>query len=214
MKERVFHAYSALHNDGQQVSREGESFHGSQYVDEFFGAWEKIDEYYSKNPKQELTFLEVGAYRGLWGIAFSIYCNVNAIEGKYVTVTDLIHDSHNINLLKSLNYNLSLGVQCALVNENTYNENIKDTVTSILPNYDIVLIDAGHLYDDVINDTNKFSDLANDILLFHDIRPKNPPEGGLVYVWPALQELGMTLDEEIVADEKRMGIGIKYINNA
>lgn len=211
MKERVFSAYMALHNNGLQIPTEGESFHGSQYVDEFFQAWESIHNYMSKHPRKEITFLEIGSYRGLWGIAFGIYCNILGIKGDYVSVTDLSDDDSNNHLLKSLRYIHSLGHNVSLINKNTYDETVLDDVLKFHKSYDIVFIDAGHLYDDVVNDTKKFAPLADDILIYHDIRPKNPVKEGLVHVWPALQDLGIELDEEIVTDEKRMGIGIKYI---
>ena len=58
------------------------------------------------------------------------------------------------------------------------------------------------------NDIDKFSSLATDMLMFHDIRPFETNEHCGVY--QAIQDSNSVLDEEIsVADE--MGIGIKYI---
>jgi hypothetical protein len=74
--------------------------------------------------------------------------------------------------------------------------------------YDIVFIDAGHKYHEAKNDIDKFSSLATDMLMFHDIRPFVTNEHCGVY--QAIQDSNIVLDEEIsVADE--MGIGIKYI---
>jgi hypothetical protein len=214
MKELVFSAYSALHNEGREISKSGEIFHGSQYSEEFFRAWDSIHNHISKLDKKEITFLEVGAYRGVWGIAFGIYCNLVGKRGHYVSVTDLSHDVNNTHLLKSIKYIHSLGHNVALINKNTYDDSVVSDVTSIKESFDIVFIDAGHLYDDVVNDTQKFAPLADEILMYHDIRPKVPVKEGLVHVWPALQDLGIELDEEIITDEKRMGIGLKYKNNA
>jgi hypothetical protein len=60
-----------------------------------------------------------------------------------------------------------------------------------------------------MSDIKKFSPLAEDILIFHDIRPKqtNPSCG----VYQAILDSNIQLDEEIVTNEGIMGIGIKYI---
>ena len=58
-----------------------------------------------------------------------------------------------------------------------------------------------------MNDIRKFKPLCKDILLFHDIRPKEVNES--IGVYQAIQHSLIDLDEEIVTNESLMGIGIK-----
>ena len=75
--------------------------------------------------------------------------------------------------------------------------------------FDIVFIDAGHKYHEAKNDIDKFSSLAKDILLFHDIRPIQPDNSCGVY--QAIIDSDIVLDREICYNGNIMGIGIKYI---
>jgi hypothetical protein len=71
-----------------------------------------------------------------------------------------------------------------------------------------VFIDAGHKYEEVMNDIRKFNPICEDILLFHDIRPKEVTEN--IGVYQAIQHSYIDLDEELVTNENLMGIGISY----
>ena len=210
MKEQIIKAYSKLHTN-QIVDYAGSkiSFDGSQIMEEFITAWEKIDEYYKTKKPNELSFLEVGAWRGLWGIAFCEYCKLNNIKGKYVTITLIPQDSNNQHLYKSLDYIQESGIPSSLVNLSTLDSDALPKVKDILDSYNIVFIDAGHKYEEVMNDIRKFKPLAKDILLFHDIRPKEANES--IGVYQAINHSLIDLDEEIVTNESVMGIGIKYI---
>jgi hypothetical protein len=210
MKEQIIEAYSKLHSN-QTVDYAGSkiSFDGSQIMDEFITAWERIDSYYKDKNPSELSFLEVGAWRGLWGIAFCEYCKINNIKGKYVTITLIPQDSNNQHLYKSLDYIKESGFPADLINLSTLDSEALPKVKDIIDSYNIVFIDAGHKYEEVMNDIRKFKPLAKDILLFHDIRPKEVNES--IGVYQAIQHSFVDLDEEIVTNERVMGIGIKYI---
>jgi hypothetical protein len=86
-----------------------------------------------------------------------------------------------------------------------------DSLSAVLKHansFNIVFIDADHSYEAVISDISNFANLADDILLFHDIRPKHVMENYGVY--QAITDSGLTLSTEIVTNENGMGIGIIY----
>jgi predicted O-methyltransferase YrrM len=210
MKEQILEAYSKLHPN-QTVDYAGSriSFDGSQILDEFITAWERIDVYYKDKNPTELSFLEVGAWRGLWGIAFCEYCKIKNIKGKYVTITLIPQDSNNQHLYRSLEYIKESGLSADLINLSTLDSEALPKIINIVDSYNIVFIDAGHKYQEVMNDIRKFKPLCEDILFFHDIRPKEVSEN--IGVYQAIQHSCIDLDEEIVTNENVMGIGIKYI---
>lgn len=210
MIDKIIEEYSKLHSN-ETVNYGGSviSFDGSQIISEFESAWEKIDEYVKKNQLVELSFLEVGAYRGLWGIAFAVYCKLNNIKGNYTTVTLIPQDSQNIHLYKTIDYILNCKIPATLINMNTMDDGVEQTVKKISDKFNIVFIDAGHKYEEVMNDIRKFTPMATDILLFHDIRPKEVSSSCGVY--QAIQHSMIKLSEEIITNNNLMGIGIKYI---
>jgi hypothetical protein len=208
--EKILDTYSRLHSPITYSNHNSISFDGSQIQNEFFHTWDLITEFYEKNPKKEISFLEVGAWKGLWGLAFAEFCNIHGIKGKYVTITMVDQDPNNQSLYRSLEYIKSIGVEAHLINENTLSETSLNKVIDCGLNYNIVFIDADHSYNAVMSDIKKFSPLATDLLLFHDIRPKEVSEGFGVY--KAIEDSNIQLDEEIVSIETTMGIGIKYVN--
>lgn len=210
MKEQIIEAYSKLHTN-QTVEYAGSiiSFDGSQIMDEFIQAWTKIDEYYKDKKPNEISFLEVGAWKGLWGIAFCEWCKINNIKGHYTTITLIPQDSNNQYLYKSIDYIKKSGIPSDLIDMSTLDIQAVEKVKESRESYNIVFIDAGHRYEEVMNDIRKFKPLCEDILLFHDIRPKEVNES--IGVYQAIQHSFIDLDEEIVTNETVMGIGIKYI---
>lgn len=202
----IIETYSKILGPVEYKNNSDVSFHGSQKQVEFFKAWDLISEYYNKNKKQELTFLEVGAAEGLWGIAFIEFCKYYQIKGRYVTITWINHDPNpNKNLFRVLNYLNENGIETDLVDgDSTIDENV-DKIKNILSEYDMVFIDASHEYKDVMKDIPNYGSMAKDMLMFHDIRSKI---GG---VYNAIKDSDLQLDEEIIDSEDTMGIGIKYI---
>ena len=198
--------YSDIHTQVNYTNDCEVYFEGSQKPCEFFKAWDLISEYYSINKKQELTFLEVGAWKGLWGLAFYEFCKLNNIKGHYVTATWIDHNiGPNTELLKVISYLNKNGMKADLVNGDSTSDECVNKVKSILDSYDIIFIDASHEYEDVMKDISNYGPLAKDLLMFHDIRSKI---GG---VYNAIKDSDMKLDQEIIHSEDTMGIGIKYI---
>lgn len=198
--------YSEVHTPINYTNDCDVSFEGSQKQCEFFKAWDFISEYYSKNKKQELYFLEVGAWKGLWGLAFYEFCKLNDIKGSYTTVTWIDHNvGPNTELLKVISYLNNNGMKADLVDGDSTTEECINKVKSIRSSYDMIFIDASHEYKDVMKDILNYGPIAKDILMFHDIRSKI---GG---VYNAIKDSDLKLDEEIIHSEDTMGIGIKYI---
>lgn len=210
MIDKIIEEYSKIHSN-ENVNYGGSviSFDGSQIISEFQSAWEKIDEYVKQNHLVELSFLEVGAYKGLWGIAFAVYCKLNNIKGNYTTVTLIPQDTQNIHLYKTIEYILNCKIPATLINMDTMDDRVEEKIKEKSDKFNIVFIDAGHKYEEVMNDIRKFRPMATDILLFHDIRPKEVTSSFGVY--QAIQHSMIDLDVEIITNDNLMGIGIKYI---
>lgn len=209
LNQKIIETYSKIHNPVAYTNDNDVSFDGSQIQFEFFTAWDKISEFYLKTKPKKLKFLEVGAWKGLWGLAFSEFCKINDIEGTYLTLTMMDQDPNNQPLYKTLEYINSQNIKANLINLNTLSEQALPEVLSYSDSFDIVFIDAAHDYDSVMSDIKKFSPLAKDILLFHDIRPKQiTPSCG---VYQAILNSDLKLDEEITTNDSLMGIGFIYI---
>ena len=208
-EQNVVDAYSKVHSKVEYTNNTDISFDGSQIQKEFFEAWKEIGSFYSKNKPKQLSFLEVGAWKGLWAIAFCEFCKFHNIEGTYTTITMIDHDPNNRPLFKSLEYVYDNGCTYNLIDLNTFDEKALDEVKTVSDKFDIVFIDAGHKYHEAKNDIDKFSSLAKDILLFHDIRPIQPDNSCGVY--QAIIDSDIVLDREICYNGNIMGIGIKYI---
>lgn len=203
--QNIIDSYSRIHNRVNYTNNCEVSFEGSQKQCEFFKAWESISKYYEKNKKQDLSFLEVGAWKGLWGIAFYEFCKLHNINGHYVTVTWIDHDIQaNKELSKVIAYLNENSLKADLINGDSTSEYCVNAIKDIKANYDIVYIDAAHEYEYVVKDISNYGHLANDMLMFHDIRPEY---GG---VYNAIKDLNVKLDEEIIDANHTMGIGIKY----
>ena len=209
LAQNIINAYSAVHTQQFYTNDDIPSFDGSQRQSEFFKAWDYISKYYSKKKPQTLKFLEVGAWKGLWGIAFIEFCKINKIKGEYVTITMIDHDPNNRPLYNTLSYILDEGFKCHLIDLNTFDPQALNKVQAYSEDYNIVFIDAGHKYEEAKNDIDKFATLATDLLLFHDIRPIETTNNCGVY--EAIQDANIELDIEISVVDSEMGIGIKYI---
>lgn len=184
----------------------GASFNGSQIPDEFFTAWQSIDTYYKTNPSNHISFLEIGAYKGLWALALSEFCKERGLTCEYATVTYMSQDPNNNPLYNVQNYFQESSQSFTLINSPSQDR-------SILPNlkssYNIVFIDGDHSYEMVKEDIAIYAPMATDMILFHDIRPIQPNPACGVYL--AIQDSNLELHEEIVVDGNWMGIGIHYV---
>jgi len=207
----ILNTYSNLHGIVKYENSNLPSFEGSQIQYEFFEAWNRISEYFSDKEISEISFLEIGSWKGLWGIALCEYCKLKNIKGSYVSVTLLEKDQKNLHLYKTFEYLESNGITTKLINGNSLSSETVDIVKKINKPFNIVLIDGSHEYESVISDIKNYSGLTADILLFHDIRPKIANKACGVY--QAIIDYDIKLDDEITVNENIMGIGIKYVNS-
>ena len=215
MFKTICENYSQVHNPVSITNDNSISFDGSQIQSEFFPALEEILNYFKTRAdngikNDEITFLEVGAWKGLWGMAFTEICNQLGVKGKYVTLTMIDQDPNNQPLYKTIDWiNQQPHMTAELIDSDTMAPNALDLVLEKEKSFDIVFIDAGHKYHEVMNDIEKFAPLANEILLFHDIRPINTTVNCGVY--EAIHNSDIKLDKEITVLNDQMGIGIKFI---
>ena len=181
-------------------------YHGSQIKEEFIQAWDKITKII-QNTEGTFTFLEIGAYRGLWPLMLSHVCKSLGKSFEYTTVTWLDQDPNNEGIHKVFDYYKDNNLSYKLVNMDSQTQEARDAVEGF---YDIVFIDADHRYDGVKKDIELYKNLATKALMFHDIRPFfTTPDCG---VYQALLDSDIVLDEEIIVDGGKMGIGFKFIN--
>jgi hypothetical protein len=205
LEQKIIESYSKIQTPISYTNGIDVSFEGSQKQKEFFTAWNLISDFYSKNPVKELSFLEIGAWKGLWGIALAEFCSLKNIKGTYATVTMIDQDPNNQSLFRSLYYINSLNLETHLVNENSLLESSLQKITNYKSQFNIVFIDADHSYEAVISDIKNYAPLAKDMLIFHDIRPSGNS------VEKAINDSNIILNEEIHFGNDGMGIGIKYL---
>jgi hypothetical protein len=208
-KINVLNEYEKIHGPHNIVGDETDmKFHGTQRPWEFFRAWEVIEKYLPDT--DEVSFLEIGAAKGLWSIAFIEMCKLYNKKPVYVTVSMLTGSSlfssdlsWNPTLLNVKKYYEGQYSEWVLFDRNSQTEESKDLVIGIRPKYDFVFIDADHTYNGVFNDTKLYSPLAKSLLIYHDIGP--PYEGSVVR---AIKDSGIELHHKIMAPNTGEGIGI------
>jgi hypothetical protein len=209
---------------------EGRDYSDSQNREEFLEAWDYIYDTISKLEKRKITFLEIGADKGLWSIIFFAVCKELGKEPSYTTAT-LIDDnnshyegfgfsmnnflnysSRNLNIFKVQSFFSQFDYDYNIINGRSQDETVYNQIISIESKYDLVFIDGDHTYDGVKKDIELYSPLCNGLLIFHDILPKER-KNHYVQVYPAIIDSGLVLDIEFIHDNNLMGIGIKnYLN--
>ena len=212
MFKTICENYSLVHNPVTITNDDSISFDGSQIQSEFFPTLvEIVNNFKLKGHyNDELTFLEVGAWKGLWGMAFVEICKELGVKGKYITLTMIDQDPNNQPLYKTIDWiNQQPNMTAELIDSDTMAENALDLVLEKGKSFDVVFIDAGHKYHEVMNDIEKFAPLADSMLLFHDIKPINTTVNCGVY--EAICNSDIKLDKEISVLNDQMGIGIKFI---
>lgn len=209
-KENLLSVYREIHGDSGVVTGEENHmlFHGTQRPYEFFRAWKIIQSYFPKG--KNVSFLEIGAAKGLWSIAFIEMCKLYNKVPTYVTVTlldapGLFHSdlSWNPTLKNVKEYYKDQCKDWVLLDENSQTEEAREKVIGVLPKYDFVFIDADHSYAGVYKDVELYSSLADSLLIFHDI---GPPYGDSVV--RAINEHEIRLDHKIIGKGSAEGIGI------
>lgn len=174
-------------------------YDGSQNRKEFLDCLCYLNQRISEIDTVDVAFLEIGAFKGLWAIAFKVLCEQNNKRPFYTTVTWLAHNPENKSLLRVRDYYLAEKLSFRLIDGNSSDKSIVQEASS--GSYYFVLIDGDHSYNAVRNDIANYMPLAKRFLCFHDI---NTQKCG---VRKAINKSGIKLNIEI-SHGNIMGIGI------
>ena len=204
----------------------GQDYSDSQNKYEFLEAWDYIYDKIGKLEKRKITFLEIGADKGLWSIMFFSVCKDLNKEPSYTTVT-LIDDNNkhyegfgfsmdnflnysnrNLNIFKVQSFFSQFDYDYNIINGKSQDNKIYQEVIDTNTVYDLVFIDGDHTYEGVKKDIELYSPLCSGLLIFHDILPKEK-KNHYVQVYPAIADSELKLDIEFIHDGNLMGIGIK-----
>lgn len=191
----------------KHISTNTDDYDGSQKKEEFAECIEYLDRRISEIAETDLWFLEIGAYRGLWALAFKVLCEKHGKTPNYATVT-WIDDNpeNNKDLFRVQKYYESEGLFFGIVDGDSTSPESLARVTKMQDAYQFVFIDADHTFEAVTKDIQNYAALATHILMFHDINTKSfqsKPCG----VSKAIEKSGIPLNLRISYDNV-MGIGI------
>lgn len=184
------------------ISPDTEKYDGSQNKAEFNDCIEYLDRRIREIDDKEIWFLEIGAYKGLWALAFNILCNENNKIPRYVTVTWVSQDSNNQDLFKTQEYFRENGLFFKLIDADSTLEASLQRVTKVKESYHFVFIDGDHAFPSVMKDIKNYAPMASNLLIFHDINTKD------CGVHKAIQKSGIRLNLRISYSDA-MGIGIQ-----
>ena len=184
-------------------------FHGSQVLEEFALTWYHIMEKIENFEKKEITFLEIGAYKGLWPLMFAKVCKRYNKTPKYTTVTMIEQDLANHSLSNVQNYYKNNKLEFNLIDANSNLLSTKKEVLKYNDKFDLVFIDADHRYEYAKKDIELYSPLCNKIQIFHDVKPRITTEN--VGVWQAICDCNIKLDMEFSTNDLNYGLGLKFI---
>tara|TARA_R110000782_G_scaffold34111_1_gene81758 strand:+ start:138 stop:860 length:723 start_codon:yes stop_codon:yes gene_type:complete len=185
----------------------------SQLNGEFFETWEIITQYIKDNNLKKITFLEIGAFNGLWGLMLSHIGEELNIPYEYTAIDfapELISTPEKTSLFKLKKYYQNRKQINTIIASDSRDITNLDKLNK---EYNIVFIDGDHSYEGAASDIKLYSNLATDILLFHDILWRDRVSN-IDNVRKAINDSKIKLDEEISYKIGGMGIGIKYIKNA
>jgi len=185
------------------------SFHGSQVIEEFSLAWYHIMQHIQTMDNNIITFLEVGAYKGLWPLMLSKVCKRYNKIPSYTTVTLINQDSANHSLSNVEKYYKDNGWEFNLIDANSILETTKEKVLTYNSMYDLVFIDADHRYEYAKKDIELYSTLCKEIQIFHDVKPRIATSD--VGVWQAICDCNIKLDMEFSTNDLNYGLGLKFI---
>jgi hypothetical protein len=192
-------------------------WHGCQVLEEFAYTWYDIIMEMDKIKEKEITFLELGAFKGLWSLAFHLACKrLNKIP-KYTTVTLMQgnfldgQDFDNQDLLKCQQFYQKNNLEFNLINNDTTSIKTIEEVSKISKNYNFVFIDADHRYDFVKSDIKNYHPLSKNITLFHDTKPRIKTHDFGIY--EAIIDSNLQLTKEYSECNSHFGIGLIYKDN-
>lgn len=186
------------------ISDNIENFDGSQVKEEFYDCVAVLN-MLAGGYEGRFSFLEIGAFKGLWALTMLCIARNHGIGVDYATVTWMDSDDNNQPLLKVRDYYHSLGMRFDLVDANsTLEQTRQELVDKVGDSFLFTLIDADHAYDSVMKDIQLYANMAREVLLFHDINTKS------CGVAQAVKDSGVELDKRIIY-AKIMGIGMRFI---
>jgi hypothetical protein len=179
-----------------------EDLDGSQIPSEFRMCLDLLYGRISRIEAEEIAFLEIGAFKGLWPLAFSVLCARLGKQPTYSTVTLMADNIENQSLLKVEEYYHTCGWTFVLIDGDSQDAATKQSLVKRSGAvFDFVLIDADHSCQAVRKDIQSYGAMASHLLLFHDI---NTPTCG---VSKAIRKEKIELHCKI-AHSNIMGIGI------
>lgn len=179
------------------------NYNGSQTRDEFLLTLLYIEHRIRELESDVVSFLEIGAFKGLWAIATDLLCKKHNKTPFYVTATWLKHNPENEDLIRVCQDMETRGFASAkIIDGNSADPEVIETVYKTRKTYDFVLIDADHSMKAVQKDIESYSHLASEILLFHDVVTKK------CGVRKAIENSGLGL-HYIISRANQMGIGLR-----
>lgn len=178
-------------------------YNGSQTRSEFLLALLYLEHRIREVEGDVVSFLEIGAFKGLWAIALGILCKKHGKTPFYVTATWMKHNPENEDLVRVCERMKSEGFPSArIIDGDSADPMVIRTVCKARKTYDFVLIDADHSMKAVKMDIENYAHLASEILLFHDVVTKK------CGVRKAIESSGVGL-HYVISRAQQMGIGLR-----
>ncbi|MBW1865735.1 MAG: class I SAM-dependent methyltransferase [Deltaproteobacteria bacterium] len=187
----------------ETISPDTHNYDGSQDKNEFKQCVEILSARIGGMEKNDIWFLEIGAYKGLWALALKVICAHHGKRPNYVTVTWISHDPNNLDIFNTEKVYTEDNLIYYLIDADSTLEKTWSQVIAIRQLFDFVFIDGDHAFKSVMQDIKNYGTLAKEYLLFHDI---NTPDCG---VKKAINQSGIFLNMSISYNHNLMGIGIK-----
>lgn len=184
------------------ISPDCDTYDGSQHRLEFRDCVEHLRCRMEEMETPEVWFLEIGAFKGLWALAFAVLCRECGKIPRYVTVTWMRHNPANQDILATKKHFDDSGLFFRLIDGDSADPQTVAQVTQFSPDYYFVFIDGDHSFKAVLRDIKHYAPLATELLWFHDI---NTRQCG---VRRAIEKSRLHLNLEI-SYGPIMGIGIR-----
>jgi GT2 family glycosyltransferase/predicted O-methyltransferase YrrM len=190
-------------------------YNGSQNRGEFLLALLYLEHRIREIERNVVSFLEIGAFKGLWAIALGVLCKKHGKTPLYVTV----HNPENEDLTRVCQRMKSDGFLSAkIIDGDSATPSTIKAVHEAHKAYDFVLIDADHSFDAVKKDIENYAHLATEVCLFHDVVTKKCGVGkaiessgiGLHYVISRGQQMGIGLRDQRLPQPKHSKISKTY----